>query len=257
MKGRKGLADARRKTTGPPPDETRDSLLGGTLSLLQGKQGYRVSLDAVLLARFAKVRGAQEILDLGCGNGPIALMLAILHPQARITGLEAQRAMVQRAQKNTELNRLRERVAIIPGDVRFIKRHFLPASFDAVVSNPPYGAARSGRINPDTEKGVARHEILAKLGDFLRAGAYVLRRGGKYAVVFPAPRAIDVLFEMRQSGLEPKRLRWVHSRAGNAASLVLVEAAKEGGTELHVAPPLMIYGEDGKYTAEVKEMLGA
>jgi tRNA1Val (adenine37-N6)-methyltransferase len=238
-------------------DETLDTLLGGKLSLLQGKQGYRVSLDAVLLARFAKVRGVEEILDLGCGNAPIALMLAILHPQARITGLEAQRAMVQRGRKNTELNRLQERVAIVHGDVRFIKRHFLPESFDAVVSNPPYGAPRSGRINPETEKQVARHEILATLGDFLRAGVYVLRRGGRYAVVFQASRAIDVLFEMRQSGLEPKRLRWVHSRAGYPASLVLVEAAKEGGRELHVAPPLMIYGEDGNYTAEVRDILGA
>ncbi|HWP57333.1 MAG TPA: methyltransferase [Candidatus Acidoferrales bacterium] len=236
-------------------DETLDSFLRGKLSLLQPKRGYRASLDAVLLARFATVRGAKKILDLGSGNGAVALMLAVLHPAARVVGLEVQESMVERARRNIELNRLGDRVRVVSGDVRRAKEILRPESFDIVVSNPPYGAPRSGRVNPNAEKRIARHEILATLADFLAAAAYALRKGGAFAAVFPASRAIDLLAGMRQQGLEPKRVRFVHSGAASPASLVLAEGRKEGGRELEILPPLVVYDETGKYTPEVSALL--
>ncbi len=237
-------------------DETLDTLLRGKLSIFQGAKGYRVSLDAILLARFVTIHGAKRILDLGSGNGAIALMLAILNPGTRIVGLEAQEPMVDRARRSVQVNRLEERVDVVHGDVRSIKQHFSPASFDAVVSNPPYRVARSGRINPDPEKRVARHEVLGALADFLQAGAYVLGTSGTFGVVFPARRTIDLLWGMRQQGIEPKRLRFVHALVGSPASLVLVEGTKEGGKELIVMPPLVVYKRDKKYSPELKVMLG-
>jgi tRNA1Val (adenine37-N6)-methyltransferase len=240
----------------PHPDETLDTLLRGRLGVLQGKTGYRVSLDAILLARFVAIRNAKKILDLGSGNGPVALMLAALHPTARIVGLELQERMVDRARRSVELNRLGERVKIIAGDVRHATQIFKPGSFDLVVSNPPYRAPRSGRLNPDAEKLIARHEVSGGLEDFLRAGAYVLHRGGTFAAVFPATRAIDLLAGMRQEGLEPKRLRFVHSVTKGPASLVLVEGAKHGGKELKVLEPLAVYDENRNYTPELSALLG-
>ncbi|MGH7843690.1 MAG: tRNA1(Val) (adenine(37)-N6)-methyltransferase, partial [Candidatus Binatia bacterium] len=230
------------------PDETLDTLLRGRLAVLQGKTGYRVSLDAILLARFVRIHEAKKILDLGSGNGPVALMLAALHPTARIVGLELQDRMVDRARRSVELNRLGERVDIIAGDVRRVTQIFQPGSFDLVVSNPPYRAPQSGRLNPDAEKQIARHEVSGRLEDFLRAGAYVLRKGGMFVAVFPAPRAIDLLAAMRQEGIEPKRLRFVHTVAKGPASLILVEGAKEGGKELKVLAPLAVYDDHRSYT---------
>jgi tRNA1Val (adenine37-N6)-methyltransferase len=236
-------------------DDTLDTLLRGRLAIFQGAKGYRVSLDSILLARFVTVGSAKRVLDLGCGNGAIALMLAALHPAARISGIEIQRQMVERAHRSVSWNQFDQRVEVRQGDVCVIETHFEPESFDLVVSNPPYRAPRSGRVNPDVEKQIARHEVQGRLMDFLRAAAYVLRKDGIFAAVFPAPRSIDLLAGMREKGIEPKRLRWVHAEAGDPAALALVEGVKGGGVELRVMPPLFIYTKERKYTSELIAIL--
>jgi tRNA1Val (adenine37-N6)-methyltransferase len=164
--------------------------------------------------------------------------------------------MVTRAIRSVKLNRLHHRVEIVQGDVRSINGIFPAESFDVVVCNPPYRGLKSGRINPDRERGLARHEIKGGLQDFLRAGAYLLRPKGRMALIFPAARAVDLLQAMRTEGVEPKRLRLVYSAAGSAAALALVEGTKGGRRELDVMPPLVVYAPEGGYTTEAKVILG-
>jgi len=236
-------------------DETKDALFQGEIQLTQSRRGYRFSLDAILLAYFANLRPGAKAADLGAGNGVIALILAYLHPSASITGVEIQSNMVARAQNNVRLNDFEERIAIIRGDVREIDRLSLPGSYDAVVCNPPYRKPASGRISPDAEKRIARHEIKAEISDFVRAGVYLLRAKGIMALIYPAVRSIDLLAAMRQGGLEPKRLRMVHSYPGAVASLILAEGVKGGRSGTQVLAPLVIYQEGKKYTSEVQRML--
>jgi tRNA1Val (adenine37-N6)-methyltransferase len=155
------------------------------------------------------------------------------------------------------LNQLAERVKIVQGDICSVEEIFSPQSFDAVVCNPPYRETASGRINPDPERRVARHEIKARLLDFVRAGSYLLRRRGRMALVYPAARTLDLLQTMRQEDLEPKRLRLVYSFEESAATLVLAEGIKGGGSELRVMPPLVMYTKDRKYTPEIRAILGS
>ena len=60
-------------------DETFDTVFDGSLKLVQGRAGYRFSLDAVLLAYFITIRDQEKIADLGTGNGVIPLILAYLY----------------------------------------------------------------------------------------------------------------------------------------------------------------------------------
>jgi tRNA1Val (adenine37-N6)-methyltransferase len=244
-----------KKLPAPLRDETLDTLLQGKLSILQGKRGYRFSLDALLLAHFVKPHGRGKIIDLGTGNGVIACILAFLHPAARVIGLEIQEEMVDRALRSVALNGLGDRVEIVQGDVCSIERMFSPRSFDAVVCNPPYRGQATGRISPDPERRIARHEIEGGLDDFIRAGSYVLRHRGAMAVIYSAPRALALLEKMRREGLEPKRLRFVHSFAAKDASLVLVEGVKGGRSELKISPPVIVYAERKKYTSEMRAIL--
>jgi tRNA1Val (adenine37-N6)-methyltransferase len=110
-------------------------------------------------------------------------------------------------------------------------------------------------MNPEPEKRVARHEVQGKLRDFLHAGAHLLRHGGKMALVYPAPQAVDLLETMRQEGIEPKRLRLVQSSSGGEATLVLVEGARSGRHGLKILPPLIVYASGGGYTPELKSFL--
>ncbi len=243
------------KRSGFSRDETLDALFQGKLKIIQRKRGYRFSIDAVLLAHFVEIGGGEKIVDLGAGSGVIPLILARLHPSVRVVGLELQEAMVQRAQRSVDLNRLGEKVKILQGDVCSIKEIFSPRSFAAVVCNPPYRGPASGRINPDPEKRIARHEVQGRLLDFIRAGSYLLQQGGRMALIYPASRMLDLLQTMRGGGIEPKRLRLVHSFEEDMATLVLAEGVKGSGSELKVMPPLVVYTKERKYTPEMEAIL--
>src|SRR5690606_23599523 len=119
-----------------------------------------------------------------------------------------------------------------------------------VVSNPPYRRPSSGRVSRNPEKQQARHEIRGRLADFLSAAAYLLPPKGRSALVYPAVRAVDLLAAMRHAGIEPKRLRWVHSRDQSDATMVLVEGVKTGRSGLRVLPALYVYDAAGRYTPE-------
>jgi len=232
-------------------DDSLDTLIDRKLRLYQSRVGYRFSLDALLLAHFVIVKARERIIDLGAGNGTIALLLSHLHPGASITGVEVQPAMVERAQRSVALNGLQERVAVVPGDLREIGALFAPSTFDVVVSNPPFRKPSSGRISPHQERQIARHELKGALRDFLAAAAYLLRPKGRLALIYSAERAVELLAALRGAGLEPKRLRWVHSFAGDAALLLLVEAVKGGRSGVEVAAPLIVYSADKVYSPEV------
>lgn len=237
------------------PGETLDDLRLGGLRIIQKKDGYRLSLDPVLLCAFAHIRPAASVCDLGCGSGVIPLILARTSPAARIVGLEIQQQLAERAARSVLLNRLQDRVEVLHQDVRQVQARMRAGSFDVVLANPPYRRPCSGRIAPRDERARARHELDGALADFLAAGAYLLGSGGRFFLVHLAERLVDLLGEMRCVGLEPKRLRCVHSRAGEAARLVLVEGRRDGAAGLAVLPPLFIYEGSG-YSAEVMAMYG-
>jgi len=152
------------------------------------------------------------------------------------------------------LNGLQQRVKICAGDVREIAAFQAAQSADLVLSNPPFRPASSGRLAEGDERAAARHEWAGGLEDFLRAAAYLLKNGGRFCIVYLAERLTELLALMQQFKIEPKRLRMVHSRAGQGAKLVLVEgrrAARPGG--LQVEPPLYVY-EGEEYSSELKEI---
>ena len=237
--------------------ETIDRVFGGRVAVVQRRGGFRFSLDSLLLARFVEIRGRERIVDLGTGNGVVALSLAAWNDSVEVVGVELQEAMVARALRGAALNGLEERVRVVACDVRQVERRLAPGSFDAAVCNPPYRPRRSGRVNPDPERLLARHEVEGGLADFVRAGACLLRRRGRICFVYPSERAVELFSVMRRHRLEPRRARFVHSFGGTPATLVLAEGVKEAGAALTVLPPLVIYRSEDRYTDEMAELLGA
>ena len=235
--------------------ETIDRVFGGRVAVVQRRDGFRFSLDSLLLARFVEPRGRARIVDLGAGNGVIALSVAVLNRGVEATGVELQEDMVDRAERGSALNGLGDRVRTVRGDVREVERDFTAGGFDAAVCNPPYRPRRSGRVNPDRERLLARHEVEGRLPDFVRAGAYLLRHRGRMCLVYPSERAVELFSVMRQHRLEPRRVRFVHSFAGSAATLVLAEGVKGARTSLAVLPPLVIYRLEDEYTDEMARLL--
>jgi tRNA1Val (adenine37-N6)-methyltransferase len=236
-------------------ETTMDSLLQGRLKILQKKKGFRFSIDAAILAHHVRLKGPSVAVDLGTGCGIIPLILALKAPSAHIHGIEIQNDLAELARRNVQLNCMEDCITIVTADMKDFRSYLTPGTVDVVFSNPPYRKLLSGRINPDPEKAVARHEIKASVSDVLAAADGLLRPAGRLVVVYPAARLVDLVTQMRGRKLEPKQLRMVHSRESSEAVLAVVEAVKGGSPALKVEAPLVIYGSDEEYTEEVREMI--
>jgi len=233
-------------------DEKLDELFDGRIRIIQKKAGYRFSLDAVLLAHFAARIPAASVIDLGTGSGIVPLILARKSASARITGVEVQPGLADMARRSIELNGLSGQVTIAQGDIRELAAVFPSASFDLVVSNPPYYPLDNGRINPHQEKAIARHEIKATVEDVIRVAHYLAADSGSVLIIFPAKRLIQLLYAFKTAGLKPRCLRIIYSRFSGEAKLVLAEGCRGGNPELEIAGPFSIYGADDEYSAEMK-----
>jgi tRNA1(Val) A37 N6-methylase TrmN6 len=120
-----------------------------------------------------------------------------------------------------------------------------PETADVVTCNPPYRKPESGRINPNSSRAIARHEILVSLEDILATARYLLKIKGRFTTVYPAERLIDLLSQSRRFNLEPKRLQVVYPDLHSSAKLVLVETVLEGNPGLEILPPIL---GQGKYS---------
>jgi tRNA1Val (adenine37-N6)-methyltransferase len=235
---------------------TTDSLFQGRLKVTQKKKGYRFSIDAAILAHHVRLRPTDIAVDLGTGCGIIPLILSLQTPSAQIYGIEIQPDLAELASTNVRENHMESRVTIIRADMKDFRAHLTPGTADVVFSNPPYRRLLSGRINPETERAVARHEIKASLLDVVSVAESLLKPSGRFVVVYPAERAIDLMVNMRTFKLEPKRLRLIHPKQRSGAILAIVGGTKHGNPGLSVDSPFIIYESEGRYTDEVKKALG-
>ena len=226
-------------------------------------------MDAVLLSAYVQMKKARRGLDLGTGNGIIPILLSDRTDCASLTGLEIQPASVDLALRSVALNGLQDRIHIVSGDIREADRIFAAASFDFITCNPPYRPVGTGRItgnafmkedmaqSPDLSydpRAIARHELLCTFDDVAEAAARLLRPGGHFYLVHRPLRLSQIISGLCARGLEPKRMRLVYPHADQAPNLVLLDCVRGGAPELRVEPPLIVYGEDGKYTRELREI---
>ena len=212
---------------------------------------FKLGTDSVLLADFVNIGSRQRGIDLGCGSGVLPLLLMSKSERLHMTGLEINPEAAKTAEANLEANKLAERGSIVTGDIRLCKELFKSGEFDLVVANPPYFAEGSGKQSTDEAKAAARTETMCTLGEVCRAAAYLCRTGGVFCLVHRAERLCDVLCILRESGLEPKRLRTVAHDASKEPSLILVEARRGGGSGMKLLPPLFIRNPDGSETQEI------
>ncbi len=224
------------------------------IKVYQNSEGYRFSVDALLLYSFVNVKYVREIADLGAGSGIIGLLLARKYAGARVLLVELQESLYRLAEKNTALNRLEDRVTALLSDIRHLDVSCPAGTCDLVVSNPPFRKPSSGRLSLGEERAVARHELRLRLPELAKSASYLLRAKGRFCIIFHPERLIEIIETFREARLETKRIRFVHNDASAVSKMVLVEAVKDAKAGLKIEKPLILYNADGTYTEEVKDM---
>jgi tRNA1Val (adenine37-N6)-methyltransferase len=236
--------------------ERIDDLQLKGLRLIQNTDCFCFGVDAVLLADFADVKKKACVLDIGTGTGIIPILLAGKTKAESITGLEIQVVMAEMAKRSVVLNGLEDRIKIVLGDIKKYSEYFSKSSFDVVVSNPPYTNKGCGLINPQDSKAISRHEILCSLEDIVCSSASLLVTGGQLAMVHRPERLADIICSMRNNGIEPKYLRFVHPKPYKKPNMILIKGNRGGKPELKVQDPLYVYNSDGTYSDEINRIYG-
>jgi tRNA1Val (adenine37-N6)-methyltransferase len=233
---------------------TTDTFFNGCIQVKQNRSGYRFSIDAVLLAWHTGPRSDDTVLDLGTGCGIIPMILAYRYPGIKVYGIEVQADLADIAKLNIEENNLDHRIFIRCMDMKLLNHDITSGPVDLVVCNPPFRKVRSGKINPDHQRAVARHEIKTTLQDVINAAHSMLRTSGRFVIIYPAERITDILSQMRTTGIEPKWIRMIHSGKNTNAKLILIEGKKGGRPGLKIIPALIVYRGKGIYSDEIEKM---
>lgn len=241
------------KNLEPADNESLDTIKD--VKIIQANEGYRFSVDAILLEDFITAKPLEKGIELGTGSGIISILLAKRLENTEITAVEIQKALTERAMRNIELNDLKEKINVLSMDMRDLRKEFPANSFDFVFSNPPFRKPETGRISTDKERAIARHEIEINLPDLVSTAAYLLKHNGRFYMIYHPFRLAELVSLLRESRLEPKRMRFVHSRQGEEAKMVMIETVKGGGVWLKIDPPLYLYENGSDYTQETRDIL--
>ena len=237
-------------------NETIDDLQRSGLKILQSDGGFRFGMDAVLLSGFVQAKPGAEVLDLGTGTGILPILLSDKTQAGHFCGLEIQPKSADMALRSVRMNHLEEKIEIIQGDIREADGIFAPASFDIIVTKPPYMAGGCGLTGSDDAKTIARHEVLCSFEDIARVSCRLLRPGGRFFMVHRPARLPELIISLHRHRLEPKRMRIVCPYADREPNLFLLECARDGAPGLRMERPLIVYASPGVYTSEVLDIYG-
>ena len=226
-------------------NERIDDLQINGRRIIQSPDRFCFGMDAVLLSGFAKVKKGESVLDLGTGTGILPILLDAKTEGGHFTGLEIQPESADMARRSVILNNRQDKIDIVTGDIKNALNIFGAASFDVIVTNPPYMNQNHGITNPESPKAIARHELLCSLEDVIRQTGSLLKVNGRMYMVHRPFRLPDIMELMNECGIEPKKMRFVHPYVDREPSMVLIEGVRGGNRRLTVEKPLVIYDGPG------------
>lgn len=213
---------------------------------------FSFSLDSVLLPHFVTInKNIDKILDIGCGNAPIPLILST-KTDKKIIGVEIQKEVYDMAVESVKINKLYNQISIINDDINEYYKELETDSFDVITCNPPFFKyLESSNINKNDYKTIARHEVKLNLDNIFSIAKKLLKNNGVIALVHRPDRLIDIIMEMKKNNIEPKKIRFVYPKIGSEANILLIEGSKNGKPGMKILPPLYTHLDNGEYTSEV------
>lgn len=224
--------------------------------IFQDTDCFSFSLDSIMLANFATIRlKDKKIVDLGCGNGVVPLIMS-LRCDKKIIGVELQSKLADMAKRSVDYNGLNDVIEIINTNMKDYVSDETFESFDLITCNPPYFKVNDKNyFNDNIEKVIARHEVEITLSELMVIVKKLLKNNGNFAIVHRTDRLMEILSEFRKNNIEPKRVRFVHEKSNKESTLVLIEGQKNGKVGLKVENPFILYNEDGSEAEEYKKLL--
>ena len=192
--------------------------------IYQDKDGFKFSLDSILLAEYAHVKDNLKILDMCSGNAAIPLIIST-KTKSNIVAFEIQEKIAALAKKSVELNKLEKQIEVINDDVNNIAKYFNKEYFDIIVCNPPYFKNNSSIHNKEEIKAIARHEIKINLEQIFKISFDYLKNNGILYMSHRADRLDEIINIAKKYNLNVKELILVQTKSSDI-SMILVKCIK-------------------------------
>jgi len=241
-----------------------DPLFNGKIKISQPETGYRFSMDSIILAAHVLPEGFEKIIDIGCGCAIMPLILAFKNPDLSVIGIEIQKELFEFAGKNIIANHLENTIQIIHKDIKDIRISDINGPADIILSNPPYKKKGTGRLNPNPQKAIARHELTLDIDLLFSCSQKLLSKKGKLYIIFPADRLSDLSQAMEYYKFSPRFLRYIHIKKNHLPRRVILCAIKNNVSDkdttkgssksCNIRPPLFIYTSKNKYSDEAASL---
>lgn len=205
--------------------------------IVQNSDYFKFSLDSMLLANFVGINiSDSKLLDFCTGNCPIPIILS--NSIKNIVAFEVQKVIYELGDESLKLNNINN-VKLINDDIKNVGNYYEEGYFDIITCNPPYfKVIDTSRINDNSVKAIARHEILIKLEDIVSLAYKYLRDKGKLYIVYRPDRLMELLklFDKYKFGV--KKLQCCYNNSDSLSSIILIEAMKNGQDDLKILAPL-------------------
>jgi tRNA1Val (adenine37-N6)-methyltransferase len=242
---------------------TQDGIFSRAITVWQPKRGYRFSIDAILLALFARPHATNgRVLELGTGSGIISMILGYQVPEVSlptsIIAVELQESLAKLARQNIEENAMASRLRVVQQDLKKVPDEATGALFDLVVTNPPYFALNEGRQELDEERAIARREIHATIHEVLLCAVRCLAAKGKLALVYPVSQLPRFFAALAKTPLHLTLWQPVYAQPNQDATLALLLCKMPTGKQappLHMMPPIFLADAQGRPNPEVERLL--
>ena len=195
--------------------------------IMQMQDGFKFSLDSLLLAEFVKIKkDDKKILDMCTGNAPVPLVLS-LKIDAEIVGFEIQKEISELALESVKINGLEKNIRIINDDIKNINNYFESNTFDIITCNPPYFKTKEdGYRNKNDFLTLARHEIAIDLETIFKIASKNLKDNKAFYLVHRVERLDDIIVLARENKMNVKELQFISTKKEKAANTILVKCVK-------------------------------
>lgn len=233
--------------------ETINYLLGyEDLKIIQDDDKFCFSLDSVLLPNFVTLnKNYKKILDIGCGNAPIPLILS-RKTNSKIIGVEIQEEVYKLALETIKLNKLENQITVLNEDINDYYLKEETDTYDAITCNPPYfKLSEESNTNKTLYKTIARHEQELNINQIFKISKKLLKNNGVIAIVNRPERLIEIIESMKSNNIEPKKIQLVYPKKDKEANILLIEGRKNGNPGMKILPPIYAHNEDGNYTEQI------
>ncbi|MFC3396457.1 tRNA(1)(Val) (adenine(37)-N(6))-methyltransferase TrmN [Brenneria rubrifaciens] len=230
------------------PTLRRDGFTFKQFFVAHDRCAMKVGTDGILLGAWAPVSGVQRILDIGCGSGLIALMLAQrTGSDVHIDAVERETSAARQALENIVASPWADRMCVYADDIV----NFAAASENAyslIVSNPPYfppGVACAGEPRTQARYTTSlTHEVL------LDCARRLIAADGIFCVVLPVQIAEGFAPLAQQYGWFVRQRIAVSEFNARPAHRVLLALSLQPGDCL--VQPLAIRDTDNRYSADFR-----